>query len=73
MRKYEEINGSTVRYSVSLKIDTPVVSAASYNDFKKLVETAAREDRAQIILTKSESAVNIQHSALIPNRDDALE
>lgn len=52
LRKYEELDGSTVRYSVSLKIDAPVIPVASYPSFKKFVETAAREDRVQILLRK---------------------
>ena len=52
LRKYEEPDSSTVRYSVSLKIDAPVIPAASYPSFKKFVETAAREDRVQILLRK---------------------
>jgi len=59
LRRYEENGNSMVRYSVSLKINTPVVPVAGYTDFKKLVETAAREDRAQIILTKSGSAIGV--------------
>ena len=48
-RKYEEIDPSTIRYSVSLKITKPIIPAASYGNLKKLMETAAREDRAQIV------------------------
>ena len=66
MRKYEEIctgdppgRSYAVRYSVSLKINTPVIPVASYPDLKKLLETAAREDRAQIILTKSRSVIGL--------------
>ncbi len=54
VRKYEELDNSTIRYSVSLEINTPVVPAASYKNLKKLFETAAREDQAHIVLTKSE-------------------
>ena len=52
-RKYKKVGNSVVKYSVSLKIDTPVIQTTDYSDFKKLIEIAAREDRAQIILTKS--------------------
>lgn len=53
LRKYEAIDDSMVKYSVSLKIDIPAVPVGKYASFKNLIETAAREDRAQIILTKS--------------------
>ena len=56
-RTYEAVNESTIRYSASLKIDTPAIPAANYTSFKDLIETAAREDRAQIILRKSRSPV----------------
>jgi hypothetical protein len=59
VRKYEEINNSMVKYSVSLKLDIPVIPAASYTSFKRLMETAAREDKAQIILTKSRLAIGV--------------
>ena len=57
-RKYERVDDSTLRYSVSLKIDVPIIPAADYASFKNLIETAAREDRAQIIVTKSRSAMS---------------
>ena len=57
-RKYEKVDDSTLRYSVSLKIDTPVIPVADYASFKNLIETAAREDRAQIIVIKSRSAMS---------------
>jgi len=59
VKKYEEIDDSTVRYSVSLKTDAPVIPASGYAKFKEFIETAAREDRAQIILTKSKSAIGL--------------
>ena len=58
-RRYEEISDSMVRYSVSLKLGSPVIPVASYTNFKEFMETAAREDRAQIILTKSRSAIGV--------------
>ena len=54
-RKYESISDTTIRHSASLEIDVPTISAADYADFKNLIETAAREDRAQIILKKTSS------------------
>ncbi|MFC1714504.1 tetratricopeptide repeat protein [Candidatus Poribacteria bacterium] len=54
-RKYEEVSESVVRYSVSLRINIPAIPVADYADFKSLIDTAAREDRAQIILRKSGS------------------
>jgi len=54
VRKYETDGNSTVKYFVSLEINTPVVPAASYGKLKNLLETAAREDRAHVVLTKHE-------------------
>ncbi len=57
-RRYERVDDSTIKYWVSLKLDVPVIPAADYISFKNLIETAAREDRAQIIVTKSRSAMS---------------
>ena len=59
-REYRKIDDSTVRYSASLKINAPIIPAASYASFRNFIEAAAREDRAQIILTKSRSAMSPQ-------------
>ncbi len=56
IRKYEVVSDSTIRYFASLKVDIPAIPVADYASFKNLIETAAREDRAQIILKKSTSA-----------------
>jgi tetratricopeptide (TPR) repeat protein len=59
MSKYEKLDSSTVRYSVSLKLDAPVVSPEDYSGFKNFMEAAAREDRAHIILKRSGSALGL--------------
>lgn len=59
-RRYEELDDSTIKYSVSFKIDVPIIPAASYKNLKKLMEIAAREDRAQLVLVKSRTPVSIQ-------------
>ena len=51
-RKYERINASTIKYSTSLIFNTNIISLSNYAELKSMFETAAREDRAHIILTK---------------------
>jgi tetratricopeptide (TPR) repeat protein len=51
-RKYERVNNTTVKYYTSLNFNTHIISLSNYAELKSLFETAAREDRAQIILMK---------------------
>jgi tetratricopeptide (TPR) repeat protein len=51
-RKYERVNDTTIKYFTSLRFNTHIISSSSYAELKSMFETAAREDRAQIILMK---------------------
>jgi hypothetical protein len=51
-RKYEKINNTTIKYFTSLNFNTHIISSSNYAELKSLFETAAKEDRAQIILMK---------------------
>ncbi|MBD3181634.1 tetratricopeptide repeat protein [Candidatus Poribacteria bacterium] len=51
-RKYQNSQESEVNYSVSLKINKPIIPVDNYQNFKQFMETAAREDNAHIILTR---------------------
>ncbi len=52
IRRYEKISDTSVRYTTSLTFNTPVISSSEYRNLKRMFETAAKEDKAQIILMK---------------------
>jgi hypothetical protein len=53
-RRYTIVDNSTIKYSTSLNIDARIIPTSEYADMKKLIETASREDQAQIILIKTQ-------------------
>jgi len=52
-RKYEKINDSQVNYHVYFGLNRHIIPSSKYNDLKNMMETAAKEDRAVIVLMKS--------------------
>ena len=52
IRKYEKTNDTSVKYTTSLTFKTPVISSSEYHNLKRMFETAAKEDKAQIILMR---------------------
>lgn len=57
-RNYEIIDNNKIKYSVSFEINSKDIPTSEYADMKKMIESASREDKAQIILMKNNSQPN---------------
>ena len=53
-RDYKVADGKTIEYSAMMSINSRNISKSEYPNVKKLIETASREDRGQIILKRAE-------------------
>lgn len=51
-RKFEKTEDSSIKYSAELSFNTPIISSSDYGKLKSMFETAAKEDRSQVILVK---------------------